>query len=141
MFIIKKGVVVLDYIYICVHVKVKYFQKNKSHHFPLLVMIFFTMEASDWLLVWVNYSEISKIQKTSPLVNGSTLAQRFSNFYSQSTFKTVEQHKFKIKKCWLDFDKMLFPANQKTIKIQYFLTSFNNLQSFDPTNFTKFYYF
>ena len=141
MFIIKKGVVVLDYIYICVHIKVKYFQKNSSNHFPLFCDDFFTMEASDWLLVWVNYSEISKIQKTSPLVNGSTLAQWFSNFHTQSTFKTVEQHKFKIKKCWLDFGKMLFPANQKTIKIQYFLTSFNNLQSFDPTNFTKFYYF
>ena len=33
MFIIKKGVVVLDYIYICVHVKVKYFQKNQVKSF------------------------------------------------------------------------------------------------------------
>ena len=42
MFIIKKGVAaVLDYIYICVHVKVKYFQKNSSNHFPLFCDDFF----------------------------------------------------------------------------------------------------
>ena len=77
-----------------------YFEKNSSSHiFAFLVNFFWMLEASDWLLSWVNQSEVSQNSKKFAKIKAKIWFDEFfwkylitiTNFYLFSMFvKSVE---------------------------------------------------